>query len=217
MPPLPTVEGVAKFFVQQNDGTKNLENVFYIQKGIAGATGAWTSTDINTVCEDLCSSWEARVLPQQSADLTITGATGVALDGTETIGEYTLSTPISGGSGGNPFVAGTSVVWSWPVPAAYRGGHFRTYVGGQTDVFASTVQQMTTAGAENWASRAANFSSDINAITLGDFPLYHVCVSYYRAKELRIPPVVYIPGIPTVDLRYGSQRRRMGKLGARYQ
>jgi hypothetical protein len=208
--PLPDVSGAAKLLVQQIQGTRQLENVFHVTKGTTGAYSDFTATDLNTVCEDAFNAWHTNMLAYQTEDLTLINVQGITLDGSETLGSYGGSE--AGTMDGNPFTSQTAAVISWPVPAAYRGGHFRTYLGGQDNTGMSTPEQMTSGHAAGIAEAALGWQSAINGIMLGDFPVTLVGISYVRDKAPRETPVIFTLGIPAVNTRYASQRRRLGKL-----
>jgi hypothetical protein len=106
------------------------------------------------------------------------------------------------------------VVCRWPISAAYRGGHPRsTFPGlplGGLDT--SGGREVSALSAANWSLLAEAIQVAINAIVpaVGSI-LTQVIISWVKNKLPRVTPVAYAAGMPEIDQRLGSMRRRMGK------
>lgn len=213
MAPRPPIPGMARFLVQQTDGERALENVLRVQLGAIGLGSDWTPTQLSTMSQDIFTAWSSDILVEQGSQIHLTGVVAISEDGLESMGSYTPgSAPAGGQSGGSGMTAQVAACVSWPVPLAYRGGHFRTYIDGMRSVFMTDSQTMSAGVAMAFANGAASLQSTINGTLIDGNSCTLVGVSLRRGGAPRPSPLVIQLGTPNVDVRWASQRRRLGKL-----
>lgn len=213
MPFIPTNVPVLKFVVEGTSNDVNIDNLVYFSYG----GGPPSSADCVQFANLLAGEWKTNFQPLLSpsyqfhqvvcTDITTdTGAQGVstiaAWFGTDTGAEFPNS------------VCG---VISWSINRRYRGGKPRWYIGPLTQASSNDSRTMTDVYAKALGLAGEQIGGTLDGATSGTTSLAAIgTVSRVANKVPRNPLVfeVFNPIFPTVDTRYGSQRRRLGKLTA---
>lgn len=207
MPALPFVPGVAKVIVKQNNASQAIYNIFHVDGG--PGTG-WTATELNSLAAAVRSAWVTNVLPLQSTLLQLQDVT--AIDLASDTGASGIATGTNAGTAtGIQLPNNVAVCWSWGIARRYRGGHPRTYICGMTSTHVSNPTTMVTTYRSSHATAAAAFRTAVNAVTTSAGSAKLACVHYYRAKVLLETPLVSTINSVSVDDRFDSQRRRLGR------
>ena len=208
MAPLPPLPGAVRIVVKQSLAGVSVYNVLHAIAGVQPHD--WTSGELSTLSSAVRAAWVTNVIPLQSANLTLTDVTVTDI-GSDTGGESTATGTTAGGVAGTSSPANVAVTWSWKISTRYRGGHPRTYIGGIPQSAISTANTMTSTTKTNHATAAAAIRTAVNAQTAGGNPVVFGVVHYRRGGVLLdIPIFSPITGV-SVDDRFDSQRRRLGR------
>ena len=175
-------------------------------------SGAVSLANLDQIADDAFAAFETHFIPVMNDNVELSGCQLVFWDNT---GErqVTSSGFAQGGvSGEIALPANVAIGISWKTAAHYRGGHPRSYmVGGYADQMAD-VTRLTGGAQTAWASAAAGFRGDIDAI--GPFGGVTSCelgvVSFVNGGAWRSPPIFRDFTGEGVDLRIDTQRRRLG-------
>jgi hypothetical protein len=212
MPALPNVPGVIKTIFKHGLSTgEDLFNIFYW-----AYTGADTNTTLLDFVTDLAARWGTHVMPQLSADTTLTAVEGIDLT-SNTSPEQTAFTSIAGSKAPPITPANCALVVSEEIARRYRGGHPRKYMGGLTNGQLASPSFWNVSDANAMSAALASFV----AVVMGDNPFGGtlnitdlVNVSYRTGGAIRAVPVVDHIITFTAKEKVCSQRRRTGKLGS---
>jgi hypothetical protein len=207
VPALPFVPGVAKIVVKHTLAGVNMYNVLHAD---GGAGTGWTSTELNSLAAAVRSAWVTNVIPLMGNAVSLQDVTCIDL-ASET-GPSGVATGTTSGTGGASICpANVAVCWSWAISRRYRGGHPRTYIGGIPQAQVSTANTMVTGYRTSHATAAAAIRTAVNAVTTSAGTAKLAAVHYYRAGSILPTPLVsQINGV-SVDDRFDSQRRRLGR------
>jgi hypothetical protein len=180
-----------------------------------------TAADLLTVGTQVGSAWNSAI-----AQL-VTPTTRLDQVAVEDLSSLDAATALAttshpGLRAGTALPNNCALVASYKINARYRGGHPRTYwpAGAQTDVTAGHLW----AGAFLTLAQGActDYVGDINAITLGGFPLVFSTISFYEHNPngaglpsvLRPSPVPFVVQSVAVHTRVDTMRRRLGRESA---
>jgi hypothetical protein len=185
-------------------------NVLYLECEAASPT----ASDLTTLAGNIRTAWTSAVAAKFDTHWSLQQVEITALDGTENQGVDSTIVPGTGGT--NPLPPQVAACISWHIPAAYRGGHPRSYQPGIDQGYLTSTgsNEMSPTAAINLAVAWDNFITAVDALTmLGDAVVLGT-VSYIRNKAPRVTPVFYgyVEGLTRVNTRLASQRRRSGKL-----
>lgn len=210
---LPPIANVVKLILNwTGPASRVARNILYVLTGssfvpsdqaklklLADAVHGWVNT--SALKTTVHTSWSLQ-------NVTAKDAGGTSAQATSTVA------PVAGLASGNALPPQVSMVISWQIAAAYRGGKPRTYMPGVPDVALTTSggSGITAGFASTLEGNATAFMNAINTGTVtggGSFTLG--TVSYYRAHALRPTPIFEQYMNASVHERLDSQRRRSGK------
>lgn len=211
MPALPFTNQVFKVRMLGVAQGQNIDNVLHASYG----GGPALVSDCNNVATLFASSWNTYMCPYLHTSYSLTSVV---------VQDLTSATAAQGSWSGShagtdaSAVAPLSVcaVISWTIARRYRGGKPRTYLGPVASNTSTAGKLIPTGQATSIASSAETFRTTIDAYVGGTLTALDLgCVSYYTGKVLRAAGLFegFTSGT-NVDLRLGSQRRRLGKLSA---
>lgn len=211
MPPLPPTANVLRFRIKGIAAGQNIDNIFHCSYG-GGPPGP---ADCDSLAQQVGNQWISWILPHMSNQYVLSSCDCEDLtSSTAAVGSHTLTG--TGGVSGTFAALNVCAVISWPISRRYRGGHPRTYISPIAASAVNTPNQLNPSFATALATDANSFVLGVNASTSGTTTLSQTgAVSYYLNKAERVAgffEAFVLP--PTVDLRPGSQRRRLGKLQA---
>jgi hypothetical protein len=168
--------------------------------------------DLNSIIDSVLASYNTRFGALMSVDVggTITAvaswttAPGI---GIETVRTHAL---VPTGTATVPDAAACHVV-NWTIASRYRGGHPRTYFPGVQSGHVTNGHLLDSAVLANWATAAAGYLADLNALTHGAITSTTLgTVSFASHNAWRVPPIfdAYLgAGVRSI---LGTQRRRLG-------
>jgi len=185
-------------------------NTFWVRNGNAVTPSGADFTSFNNKVGE---HFGAFFCPQLSNRFALTDVEGLYYDqaGAELAAGTSHTNP-----GGKPVGCpplNVSMCVGWRVQQHYRGGHPRTYLPAPPLDAITNGRSFTAGYASAVAGAAANFHSNINAISFGAFTSAKLgIVSFVLRKEWRSPPVFrdFVTGGAHCDTRIDSQRRRLG-------
>ena|ERR1035437_3871554 len=181
-------------------------NVFWVS-----ITGALTYATIATFATDMYGAFQTNLLPQMSTGSSLLECVCTYYDGAGNP-QGSASASHNGAVAGNISPASTAAVLSWKIPASWRGGKPRTYLGGIADGSLGDERFLTTAFSAALLTAAAAFRTTVNAITLTGVTRVGLgSVSFVHAKAWRSPPVMFEFVAVGVQQRICTQRRRLGR------
>ena len=199
--------GVAKVVYRGTYEGSVWENVFWCK-----ITGTLVYGTIFTFATDMYGVFETNLLPWMSTHATLEECIVTYYDGAgNPQGSATASH--AGGRASTTMTAAAAIVISWKIPASWRGGKPRTYLGGQ-DVggLANTNEWLDTYVASVQAAAEA-FRVAVNGITLtGVTGVQLGTVSFQHLGAWRTPPVHFSYVATGLQQRVCTQRRRLGAL-----
>jgi|HubBroStandDraft_1064217.scaffolds.fasta_scaffold99383_2 hypothetical protein len=208
-PPLANCARVAMSLVTTDESGGHVAvNGFYVNT----YPGGTSETNLTVIANGVHAAWVNFIAPEMSADYSLTQVTATAVDGTEAQG---VNSTVAGATlEGVQISPSTCACISWPIPAAYRGGHPRNYHPGivPAQLVAPGSNLMSVSTAESLAVAYNNFSLAVDAIVAGPGVIAMGTISYVRGNAPRAVPVFYGYGNPKVNTRLATQRRRLGKL-----
>lgn len=204
---LPPAVGIAKIIVKQTLAGVNVFNVLHAQT--ADLT-PWNSTGLGSLATAVRAAWVANVLPLQSNQLALTDVQCVDLS-SDTGFDAIATGNNPGSAAGVPMAANTAICWSWKILRRYRGGHPRTYIGGIPVSAASNSNTMINSVQTSHAAAATALRGAINGVTTPTGTAFMCVVHYHRAKAILPVPLVSLVNGVSVDTRFDSQRRRLGR------
>lgn len=124
--------------------------------------------------------------------------------------DYTMSGSSSGGTAVIDQAACT--VMSWNSAVYWRGGKPRTYFPGVVGGSTADNKSITSGAAGTWGTAGAGFVTAINALTHSSITgTQFGFISYFSGNAPRSPAVFFPITGAKVHLRFGTQRRRLGK------
>lgn len=188
----------------------NWANIFSCQLTTSGSIA---QADLDTWTTAFLNAWKTRFLPVVSTTALIASAkTTLWTPGNTELISTSTTTGTGTGGGGLVDLAASAVI-SWNTNVYWRGGKPRTYLPNiPTASISADGHTLASTPRSNIATAAANFRSDINALTATSITGTTLgFVSYFSGNQPRTPAVFYpITGV-TVHPRVGTQRRRLGK------
>lgn len=218
MPPLPSVPNVIKFAIecQGNDG-RSAVNVTHFTYG----GGLPTSTDIESMCQNIWNSWVSDFIPNMPAQTSLVNITGTDLSSdTGATAEYNnAGVPVAGTSVSGMVPLNSCMLISKFVARRYRGGHSRSYlpIGTTADLNDDGDWKATfaTDARASWQDLVHNLQlgSPYGAISIG-----LECAVSYVSKVVNpvypyrraVPLVMDIPDDGyTAQTKIATQRRRV--------
>jgi hypothetical protein len=207
VPPLPPVFGTAKIIVKQTLAGVNVFNVLHASS--VPATG-WAVSELQAMANAVRAAWVTNVLPLQASTLTLTDVQVVDLS-SNTGNEATASGSSNGTAVASSLPANVAVTWSWRIGTRYRGGHPRTYIGGIPTNAATNANTILASSVTAHLNAATAIRAAINGVNVGGNPAAHSVVHYVRGGvRLGVPETSFTTGV-SVDSRFDSQRRRLGR------
>lgn len=202
--PSPPV-GVCKVDYRWTFGDSFGQNVFWTM-----ITGALTYANIATFATDMYGAYQTTLLTQMNNTANLQECICTYYDGAGNP-QGSSSSVHPGGHTSAPAIANAAAVLSWKIPASYRGGKPRTYIGGlSTGDFAST-RTLSSSEVGNMETSALAFLTAVNGITLtGVTGTALGTVSFQHLGAWRTPPIFYSYIAVGVQQRICTQRRRLG-------
>jgi hypothetical protein len=207
VPALPPVPGVVKIIVKQSLAGVPVYNVLHAWKG---SSAGWTQTDLNSFATMFRGAWVTNVIPLQANTLTLTDVQVVDLT-SNAGGEATASGSTAGTGSGSANPANVCICWSWKQSLRYRGGHPRTYIAAIPNTANSNANTITTTAKNAHATAAAAVRTAVNGFSDGIQNAQLCYVSYYQNSAIRATPYIGVITGVSVDDRFDSQRRRLGR------
>lgn len=212
MPPLPPTPNVIKLSLQGVCQNQNVDNVFHVQ--FTGGPPLPTNLAADAV------TFGAEFITQFGPFLhqTYSLKQVIATDLTSSSGAVGEGVITSGSGSDASAIAPLSccAVISWRINRRYRGGKPRTYLGPVGGNTAALGKLIPTGQATAIANAAEAFRTFVDTNAWTSATTWDLgCVSYFSGKVLRTAGLFEgFVANPSVDLRLGSQRRRLGKLSA---
>lgn len=179
-----------------------------------------TAAQMNTLAQDFLTQWQAWLMPQQSASLSVLQALADWNDGAGGQVQGAHSNPQVGSGATTLVPASTAMVLSWRISVRYRGGHPRTYMSGLWDATLNDAQSFTPAYVASVQTALNGFLAGINA--LAPAPFTSVTLGVLRefaqgsselphgAARYLDPPQFQAFSSGIVKPGIASQRRRLG-------
>lgn len=205
MPALRPVFGVSRVSFRGTSHGAAIVNVFHV----LSSAGALTTSTITTLAQGVRSAYEVNMVTQLNGNYSADNVFAVDLsteDGAE------VSLPL----GGTPGVVSQLMPQSaaccitWKIGRHYRGGHPRTYLGPLPGTAIETPTSLTSTYAATTQTKANNFLTAVNAITVGGGSCQLVAVHRWRNKEELATPLISPITSAVVDTRIDTMRRRLG-------
>lgn len=212
MPALPPVPGVIRLrLLGVSDGVPSGSRFFLRYTG-----GPPSNADVSSICGQFMTLWAAHILPLISAAYTLDQVVGEDLTSSTSASGASTNAPVAGGNSAGSFVPDSvCAVLSWTIARRYRGGKPRTYLGPLRSSDFNDGRTLIASAALAFANAADLVLTNINTLTAGTTAVADLgTVSYYTARALRPVPLFEAFLSADMDLRPGSQRRRLGKLSA---
>lgn len=204
---LPNAPGVAKIIVKQSFAGVAVYNVLHAWHGNGDS---WTQAELDTLASTTRTAWVTNVIPLQASTLTLTDVQVVDLTSDTGLGSVSTGSNAGSGSGSaNP--ANVAICWSWKNLTRYRGGHPRTYIAAIPNTANSNANTITSAVRTAHVAAATALRTAINGVVTGGGNAHMGAVSYYKDKAVRGTPAFYEFTGVSVDDRFDSQRRRLGR------
>lgn len=213
MPPIPQVPGTVALTVIQADafGARWQNRVHFRTTTF---TGIWPPADLHVLNQWFQTKWKSNFAQYLSAgcnfaqfeaqDLGPTGLLDIITDGA------------AGGDAGARYPMSVAACVSWLAAARYRGGHFRTYMGGLTQSMGANSRQMQGSQAVALRNSGKQFISDMAAVVLPAVTGSPQLCGIQRRGPAALGPYPVAREIfdAHVHERWDSQRRRLGKESA---
>jgi hypothetical protein len=195
--------------INGSQGTAHWTNVFWC---LLTTGGTIVQADLDTWLTAFQLAFKTRFGPQQLSSISYTSAQGVlfAPGGGELLSVLAMTGAgtLTGVSGND---ASQAACVSWSANVYWRGGKPRTYIAGPNTSSLTGSQQLASGVVTNMATAAANFRTDVNALTATSITGTTLgFVSFRTGNAERVPPVFYPFVGSRVHPRVASQRRRLG-------
>jgi hypothetical protein len=207
MPALPNAPGSVKLTIVQSLAGVSVYNVLHANASIVEG---YSTSELNALATAVRAAWVTNVIPLQASTLTLTDV--IADDLSSDTGGRGIATGSTAGTGaGSTNPASVCVCWSWKIANRYRGGHPRTYIGAIPNSANSNANTMSSTARNAHAAAAAAVRTAVNAAPVGAGTWILGCLSYYSGGAIRPLPLFRIYTGVSVDDRFDSQRRRLGR------
>lgn len=183
-------------------------NVFHLRQ-VAG--GSWSLADMQSAVSFMRQTWLSNIVSLQNPALTLGTLTGTDLS--SSLGVVAVQGGSNaGGAAGTAVTANVAACVSWPIARHYRGGHPRTYIGGLATGNVLNANSWTPAFVTALTAGMVSFRGTVNTNTVNSTgPVELVCV-HRILNKIHLPvPTVDAVGVPSMDTRVDSQRRRLGR------
>lgn len=177
-----------------------------------------SGTQVSALAHAFLAAYNTAFVPGMIATSATTQCIVEWNDGGGGVVDGTDATPVSGSAGGAALPASAAFILSWRLGVRYRGGHPRTYLGGQSTTYQNDPATWTTSHVSAMQTATNTFLSTINALSPAPFTSVSLGVlrqfanggSETKPPTFLNPPVfrpftsvICKPGIAT-------QRRRLG-------
>jgi hypothetical protein len=176
--------------------------------------GPVTRGDLDTLNDDLQSSFASRFVPQLSSDVHFTEvSTRLFLTGGGIFRRATIVDAI-GGIAQESEPGQVCFLVDWDTSDARRGGKPRSYLSGVPEGHMTDSAHVSPGAAIDMSTAANNYINDVNAIVAGALSVVEfVDMSFINAKAWRAPHALAIP-IFAGHCRavVGTQRRRVDRV-----
>jgi hypothetical protein len=194
--------------IEQEQQGVNIVNVFWLKVSPSPAVPA----ALVTLAQNMSNFWVNDFIPTQHSSISHTGV-NVLYYGPS--GEYSAAFPrtAAGTAAGTALPNDNSLVLSWSIARTYRGGHPRSYIGGQiTSAMLNTVE-WTSSHLTAMVSSAETFMAQVNALTTADFSSIQLGTMSRSSGGVPRASTLFEPYVAvTAQPRVCSQRRRLGAL-----
>jgi hypothetical protein len=176
---------------------------------------------MQSLCASVASLYTGAMLALLHPDTSVTSVTGVDLNSTAGVeGSSALTTP--GTMTGGPLPLNTAMLVSHPVPARWKGGHFRTYLAIGTDTALQDQMHWTTAFTNSAQTQFNTFLSNCVGISAAGTTLTSHLGVRYHGKFLTnngpphfvlATPVAYqiAPNTSICHAQLSTQKGRIGR------
>ena len=207
MPALQPVAGVLRVVVNQILAGVAVINVMHV-KQTSGAT--WSQPDADSLVTVFRNAWQVNFTNFQSSALQLNTVVGTDLS--NALGVVATAPGSAPGGVPNPALpASAACCITWPIPRHYRGGHPRTYLGGLCETQQANANTLTPLVISSYQANAVSFRATINGAVNSTGPVRLVCVHRQLHRAVLLPPTTDELGVPVIDSRIDSQRRRLGR------
>lgn len=203
---------VAELIAVMTDGTQHFINRFHVAYG---GVAPLSAAEANALAADFQNVYHSRIMPWMNVAFSSVQFEANDIDPVGFASGLSLGTFTGGTSTGNPMPLSLAGVISWRAQfPRYRGGKPRTYVSGMDSNNIANPRQLTTSARTSLEVAAQGMLSDLNALTFGTGPrsVSMISLATVRAKAPLAVPEQWPIVDATVDVRLGTQRRRLGKL-----
>lgn len=211
MPPLPFTANAVKCRLLAVAQSQNVDTVLHF----AYTGGPATSADLSALAGAVAGQWGTSVAPFLHTSYALKEVVCTDLT-SATAAEGSATSTVTGGDASAVAPLSVCAVVSWKIARRYRGGKPRTYlspVGANTSVLGKLIP---VGQATAIANGAEDFRVNINLNVFTSMPTVTLGTVSYRSGNVLRAAGLFEPFIAgtNVDLRLGSQRRRLGKLSA---